>query len=260
VVCDDADRCTEDRCTEGVCAHDRLACDDTLDCTDDSCDPATGECVFASNCFEDEFCSVETGQCELNHECDTAADCPDDGLFCTGPPSCIGFVRKCQYPAENPECFAIGPCNEETNSCDPWVSIPHCAGTCGFTPPDCTDPTDEPIAQFELVLQQMIEQNVDCGEFEFAAVFVGECHGSDLRFVASAGGFTSVVSFHDLDTGDFVAQRNWVDVWENDCLGRTWWPVPVVCDQATATEVYCGSSVSAGDPVDVSRGWPGASP
>lgn len=258
--CDDADPCTVDRCVGGDCVHDPPTCDDGLECTDDICDPATGECVFVSTCFEDEFCSEETGQCELNHECDTDADCPDDGLFCTGPAWCTGFVRKCVYPEENWECLVIGPCHEDTDWCEPWVSAPLCAGVCGFSPPDCTDPTNEPVAQFEVVIQQMIERYTDCEDLDFAAVFAGECSDTGLRFAVGIGGFTSVASFHDPDTGDFVAQRNWSDVWDSNCLGRTWWPVPVVCEHAVATAVFCGTSVSIGAAIDLSGGWPGAVP
>jgi hypothetical protein len=79
LACDDGNVCTIlDKCAEGVCkGSGALDCNDNNPCTNDSCDPTKGGCVHASN-----------GLCQ----CQTNADCADDGDKCNGKPTCVNNV------------------------------------------------------------------------------------------------------------------------------------------------------------------------
>ena len=68
-------------------------CDDGVDCTDDSCDEVNGSCLNVAN----------------------DANCPDDGLFCTGNEFCDA-VNDCSSTGD--PCSTEETCYEVTDSCD----------------------------------------------------------------------------------------------------------------------------------------------
>jgi hypothetical protein len=68
-------------------------CDDGVGCTDDSCDEVNSACVNAPN----------------------DANCPDDGLFCTGDEFCDP-AADCSSTGD--PCPAGSVCNEDTDTCD----------------------------------------------------------------------------------------------------------------------------------------------
>ncbi len=141
IHCDDGVGCTDDTCVAGACvytvnnlncASDGLfcngteVCDATLDClsTGDPCPVGTfcndttdtcDECQIAGHCNDGVPCTDNlciAGTCVFTPN---DAQCPSDGLFCTGPEICDS-VLDC-ISAGNP--CAVGQfCNDTTDTCD----------------------------------------------------------------------------------------------------------------------------------------------
>jgi hypothetical protein len=144
--CEDGDLCsTGDTCQQGKCAAGKaLSCDDGKPCTADGCSPVggcfytnlNGACDDGNPCTTGDVCSggvcAGSGACE----CQTNADCKDDGDKCNGVPTCKN--QKCQVdPASVVVCDPAGQ-----TAC----TVPVCApatGKCGPSPvPDGTSCND----------------------------------------------------------------------------------------------------------------------
>ena len=100
----DADCCTGLECVDDVCAVVEVVCAEEGEaCTADA-DCCTGlECV-------DDVCAEVVG-------CAGDADCPDDGLYCTGVESCDTATGDCV--ASGDPCTGNTVCNDDTDTCDP---------------------------------------------------------------------------------------------------------------------------------------------
>lgn len=127
--CNDGDFCNgEETCDptnaaaglDGCVAGDDPCADDGVFCNGtESCDEDTDTCSSSGDpCegTETPVCDETAGECIAGDPCDTDADCPDDGLFCTGTESCVdGFCQSSGDPCDT----ANGEtCNEATNVCD----------------------------------------------------------------------------------------------------------------------------------------------
>jgi cysteine-rich repeat protein len=100
-TCDDDLYCNVDETCDGAgsCAGGSARdCSDAVDCTDDSCDEAGDQCVNTAN----------------------DANCPDDGLFCTGDEFCDA-VADCASTGD--PCAPGTVCNETTDLCDPGLPL-----------------------------------------------------------------------------------------------------------------------------------------
>jgi hypothetical protein len=137
--CDDGDPCTvATTCDQGGCKGGlQLACDDGNPCTSDFCaatnaqsdckhtavPDGTGTCSDANACTTGDTCKA--GKCQGQPgvcECQTSADCKDDGNLCNGVPQCVG--SKCVAdpasvvvcPASSNPCVAV-QCVPATGVC-----------------------------------------------------------------------------------------------------------------------------------------------
>ena len=95
--------------TQAECLTDP-DCDDGVDCTDDAC--VVGSCVFTAN----------------------DANCPDDGLFCTGTEVCDS-VLDCLSTGD--PCPVTEFCNEGTDTCDECLVNGDCFDGVGCTDDAC---------------------------------------------------------------------------------------------------------------------------
>ncbi len=123
VNCNDGVGCTDDSCNEGTNSCDNTAndanCNNGLFCDGtETCD-AVNDCQAGSavNCNDgvgctDDSCNEGTNACDnvVNN-----ANCPDDGLFCTGTESCDA-INDCVSSGD--PCLTGETCNESTNACD----------------------------------------------------------------------------------------------------------------------------------------------
>jgi hypothetical protein len=155
--CDDEVPCTFDTCDNGECFHTPVdaLCDDGEFCTGTgTCDPVLN-CIFSGNpCAPGAFCNEDQDrcdECQVNADCNDGVDCtidecvdgvcfntpddqncPDDGLFCTGPVSC-DEVGGCVH--NNPPCD--GPCNESLDICGECTGDEDCDDGVSCTTDSC---------------------------------------------------------------------------------------------------------------------------
>ncbi len=176
--CDDGVDCTDDYCTDGQCVfapNDANCADNGVFCDGDEVCDAALDCVSAGDpCPVGEFCNEATDTCDectTNGHCDDGvactddtclagtcvytpndANCPDDGLFCTGDEVCDA-VSGC-VSAGDP-CVDSGlVCDEELDQCVTCQFDDECddsvactddacvAGVCVYTPNDANCPDD----------------------------------------------------------------------------------------------------------------------
>ena len=139
--CDDGVGCTDDVCDEAFDTCTNTAndanCDDALFCNGaETCD-ATLDCQpGADPCNDGVGCTDDTCD-EVNDSCTNAANdanCPDDGLFCTGLELCDATL----------DCIATGTpclpglfCNDTTDTCDQCVIAVDCDDGVGCTDDSC---------------------------------------------------------------------------------------------------------------------------
>ena len=173
--CDDGDPCTVgDGCDGGGCTGAAVIdCDDGEPCTADACvggcqhAPMLGPCDDGDPCTGDDAC--QSGACAGSTtlcECQSDADCPDDGNLCNGIPYCEvsgktpaytclplpGSVVTCtggaSAPCQTVACVpATGSCaaaaQPDGTGCDDGKSCTsedHCsAGACTGTTTGCDD-------------------------------------------------------------------------------------------------------------------------
>jgi len=140
--CDDNNACTPgSECnSEGVC-EGKIECDDNNDCTKDECNPIKGcyhdgkvlngqdcddnnDCTMGTTCL-DKKCQGGTSICE----CQSDADCKDDGDLCNGTPKCVAHAdgsKTCEVDPDSvvscdtssdPVC-KTNTCNPKTGKCD----------------------------------------------------------------------------------------------------------------------------------------------
>lgn len=189
-------------------------------------------------------------------ECITDADCPDDELFCNGPPFCSGTPGRCIYPDGNNVCGFIGPCDETTNSCVNAFDSPLCQLDCDFDPESCVRWPFIETDSFEEVLAHLLGANMDLSCDDYSGIYSGSCATSNLRFLFRSYGLFAFAEFYDNDTGQFVARREWTDLVDDTCFGKSYWPVRVECNDAIVTEAHCGTFWAAGEHVDLADIWP----
>ncbi|MSQ82643.1 MAG: DUF4215 domain-containing protein [Myxococcales bacterium] len=139
-ACDDGNACTDaDTCKAGACvgsAKPAKSCDDGNPCTTDSCDAKTGcmaiagsgpcddgnACTTGDQC-KDKGCAAGAPTCQ----CQSAADCKDDGNLCNGTLFCDKSkpAFECKVnPATVVKCDGSGDTACALSLCDPK------AGTC----------------------------------------------------------------------------------------------------------------------------------
>ena len=137
--CDDGDACTlGDTCASGACEpQSTVDCDDGDPCTTDSCDPAL-ECTHVGasgpSCDDGEPCTTDdtcndgacTGGASIC-QCETSADCQDDGNDCNGTLVCDGETGTCKV--EPGTVVTCDPSSDTT--CLAQKCLPS-TGKCGF--------------------------------------------------------------------------------------------------------------------------------
>ncbi|HOX41942.1 MAG TPA: hypothetical protein PK668_00005, partial [Myxococcota bacterium] len=173
-------------CVDGLCAEVPPDCADLDACTQDLCDEDSDQCSHppitdppseglgaAGSCADglDNDCDGQTDDADLGCQgCLVVADCPDDGLFCTGALACVDGVcvetppdcsdadactqdlcdddfDRCDHPTiENPppeDLATAGSCTDGVdNDCDTLAddADPGCAECQGIG--DCPDDND----------------------------------------------------------------------------------------------------------------------
>jgi hypothetical protein len=65
----------------------------------------------------------------------------------------------------------------------------------------------------------------------------GECENG-LRFVASSNGLLAEYRYFDA-TGAFVALEGYVDLIDEVCSGRWYWPKPIDCTEKKWAAIIC---------------------
>jgi len=143
--CDDGDNCTVDTCTADDTTSVGFTCtNEPVDCADGGvCNPEDGECVEclddadcdngdfcdgSETCGADNTCAAGTAPCDeaagevCLEDTDTCgvgcvddADCPDDGLFCTGTAVCDADTGACAESGS--PCAAGEVCDESNDAC-----------------------------------------------------------------------------------------------------------------------------------------------
>lgn len=74
------------------------------------------------------------------------------------------------------------------------------------------------------------------------------------RLVIGWTGLGALLTFHDAQSGVFVAGLSWaVDAPIPPCCGLGWWPARYDCPEAVVAEVLCGSTFEVGETIDLDR-------
>jgi len=107
--CGDLQICTDNECVDVDCV-DNDDCADLQICTDNAC--VDVDCLDNDDCAAGEVCTDYICVEEVV-ACTTNGDCPDDGLFCTGDPTCTAGV--CGFSGD--PCAAGETCDEDLNTC-----------------------------------------------------------------------------------------------------------------------------------------------